>query len=653
MPRLARHLPRVLLIAEIVLGFWIFHDVAYVTTYRLYISHRIDSPSRSAAAQRFDIEGSRVVPQIVMRPVKHYKSDESDSLHLSGNSATSNFFDSVAFESTLGHPSTLYAGLRTAGRARYEIRWRRGDPGSPGNIARILAAGEAANATSVAVPVPAEAGIVELVSDGPLTWVDPRLVRDLRIVPLALALTILLCFSAVLARRRTASAADPMIWFRRIALVCGVVFVAGSLEIGLRALGDRVPRSIATERHDLGEVREDPRWEDTRRYGRRLRVRVDALSEWRHGDIVRMGYIPPDVSDASLHRFRFQTDDEGFRNARTRERIDVAALGDSFTDAMTLDARDSWTSVLERQTGLDVQNYGTAGFGPQQELRVLTDYVVRHGPRFVVLAYFAGNDLFDAEAFDEFVRTGVVQYPVPGWQIKHVVSRADTWFVMSALRAAATWTSRYQNAEARPIDASAPPWPAEAPEARRGPWPAEAPEARRGPSFDRGMFTATINGHTLRWAFMPPYLNTLTLSERDLRARTGWTLTRRAIEEMQRVTRAMGAELVVMFLPFKGQIYLPLVEQSMPAAELSAALHFSLRDNPTPPDVAVMMRNRLAQNVMLRGFCTDSGIRFLDTTDALAARVLAGENVYFPDESHLNEIGHRAVADTLAKFLDR
>ena len=650
MPRLVRYLPRLLLIAESVLAFWIFHNVAYVTTYRLYISHRIDSPSRSAAAQRFDIEGSRVVPQIVMRPVQHDKSDQSDSLHLSGNSATSNFFDSVAFESTLGHPSTLYAGLRTAGRARYEIRWRRGDPGSPGNIVRILAAGEAANATSVAVPVPAEAGIVELVSDGPLTWVDPRLVRDLRIVPLALALTILLCFSAVLARRRTASAADPMIWFRRIALACGVVFVAGSLEIGLRALGDRVPRSIATERHDLGEVREDPRWEDTRRYGRRLRVRVDALSEWRHGDIVRMGYIPPDVSDASLHRFRFQTDDEGFRNARTRARIDVAALGDSFTDAMTLDARDSWTSVLERQTGLAVQNYGTAGFGPPQELRVLTDYVVRHRPRFVVLAYFAGNDLFDSEAFDEFVRTGVVQYPVPGWQIKDVVSRADTWFVMSALRAAGAWASRYESAEAKPVETVARSWPAEAPEARRG---LRVEPETTASSFDRGMFTATISGHTLRWAFMPPYLNTLTLSERDLRARTGWTLTRRAIEEMQRVTRAMGAELVVMFLPFKGQIYLPLVEQSMPAAELSAALHFSLRDNPTPPDVAVMMRNRLAQNVMLRGFCTDSGIRFLDTTDALAARVLAGENVYFPDESHLNEIGHRAVADTLAKFLDR
>jgi lysophospholipase L1-like esterase len=47
----------------------------------------------------------------------------------------------------------------------------------------------------------------------------------------------------------------------------------------------------------------------------------------------------------------------------------------------------------------------------------------------------------------------------------------------------------------------------------------------------------------------------------------------------------------------------------------------------------------------------EDGIRCLDTTDALQARVWSGENVYFPDESHLNETGHAVVADALAAFL--
>ena len=49
--------------------------------------------------------------------------------------------------------------------------------------------------------------------------------------------------------------------------------------------------------------------------------------------------------------------------------------------------------------------------------------------------------------------------------------------------------------------------------------------------------------------------------------------------------------------------------------------------------------------------CAEAGIPFLDMTPALAARVATGENVYFPDESHLNEAGEALLAETLAAFL--
>ena len=64
-----------------------------------------------------------------------------------------------------------------------------------------------------------------------------------------------------------------------------------------------------------------------------------------------------------------------------------------------------------------------------------------------------------------------------------------------------------------------------------------------------------------------------------------------------------------------------------------------------------MRRNRLAQNAMLHDFCESAGIPLLDTTPMLQQHVERGENVYFPDESHLNEIGQRLVADALADFL--
>jgi len=120
---------------------------------------------------------------------------------------------------------------------------------------------------------------------------------------------------------------------------------------------------------------------------------------------------------------------------------------------------------------------------------------------------------------------------------------------------------------------------------------------------------------------------------------------------MQEVSRNIGATFVVMFLPFKSQVYLPWLAQSQASPALSRDLQFYLPDNPGTPDVEQMLRNRLAQNRMMKRFCDARGIPLLDTTDALTAHFLSGENVYFPDESHLNERGHAIVADVLAAYL--
>ncbi len=157
------------------------------------------------------------------------------------------------------------------------------------------------------------------------------------------------------------------------------------------------------------------------------------MAGWRDGDIVRMGFIPPSSPPGPLHRFSLHTDAAGFRNRSIDERVEVAALGDSFTDAMTMAAEAAWPAQLEQTLGVPVRNYGTAGFGPQQELLVLKDFVVPRRPRTVVLAFFAGNDIFDAEAFDAFQRSGgTVRRATPGWRVKDIVSRADRWFVVEA-----------------------------------------------------------------------------------------------------------------------------------------------------------------------------------------------------------------------------
>src|SRR5439155_14428254 len=59
----------------------------------------------------------------------------------------------------------------------------------------------AATATT-AVNIPAGNGVVELVGRGPMTWVDPRIVSNLRVTRRALTFVLLGAVTIVIARRR-------------------------------------------------------------------------------------------------------------------------------------------------------------------------------------------------------------------------------------------------------------------------------------------------------------------------------------------------------------------------------------------------------------------------------------------------------------------
>jgi hypothetical protein len=172
-----------------------------------------------------------------------------------------------------------------------------------------------------------------------------------------------------------------------------------------------------------------------------------------------------------------------------------------------------------------------------------------------------------------------------------------------------------------------------------------------GPSFDRGLFSVPVAGRTLRFAFLPPYLDRLDVPREQLQASRGWEVTRQAYQEMHQLVRAQGGQLVVAFIPSKAQVYLPLLSAAFSPVELERSLQVCLRDRPLPPSVDAMIRNRLAPNDLTRDFCATEGIALLDLTDVLQARVGAGYNMYFPDDSHWNAAGQETAANAIAGFM--
>ena len=600
--------------AQILLALSVAKQWLFVGTYRFYLDRRSESSSSIAprASQRFDIVGGRVEPQILTA--------EDDRL---------------SFPVAFPWRSQLEVRAVPVSRATVEIAVV--EKGHRLTLSRR----SLAEPTDITLRLPPVTGQLELVNEGALRWSDPRVVQHMaatRELAGLLAIAVLQGLwmgrhpgGSVFGAGRARSA-----FLGALSAVVSVSACLAVVELGLRVMGDRLPEWIAVDRRNLGEARVDGRWQDSMTYGARLRPRLDTFCQWRDGDIVRLGFLPPDLVRHPLYRFPFSTDAEGFRNRPGAEEAPVAALGDSFTDAMTLPAELGWPSRLSARLGVPVRNYGTAGFGPGQERRVLQEYVLQRRPRVVVVGFFAGNDLQDAERFARFEQDGSFRPSFAyGWKFKEVVARFDNPYVVSFARGIASLFEHPAPAREAPSES----------DGYSGDDPAAPGVSRAG--FDRGLFTVPVAGRTLRFAFLPAYLNSLRFSRAEIEAWPGWALTREAYRQMDRELRAAGARLVVMFIPYKAQVYLPLLQASLPPAELARALETTLRQPDRPLDLGAMLDNRLAMNGLMRDFCAQERIEFLDLTEALQARVARGQNVYFPDDSHWNAAGHQTASDAL------
>jgi lysophospholipase L1-like esterase len=600
------------LVVQLLLTAAVAQQWLFVSTRRLYLDAAETAPA--GARQRFPIRGGRVQPEIVVEGRER-----------------------ITFPVALPLPARLVALVELGPAASVEVA-AAGDEGR-----RVLERQQGTEIAWIEHRLPADTRAIQLVSEGAVRFGDVRLVdapgagrRIAWVVGLA---TVILLWS-----RRAAPGPSsprlpaPVLGALTLGITASLCFVV--LELGLRALGANLPTWIAASRRDLGEARPDPRWQEAPRYGPRLAANVRATCRWRHGDIVRMGFLAPDLVRHDDYTFPLVTDADGFRNDAASV-FEIAALGDSFTDALTLPVERTWPSLLAHGAAARVRNFGTAGFGPGQQRRLLEEFVLPHRPRVVVVAFFAGNDLQDAERFDTFTRTGAFPGGSLGWKFKDVIARFDDSYVLSLFHALCGLGVERRALPAVHADAGPTDYTGEDPDA--------PPVAR--PSFDRGLYAVPVGGRAVRFAFMPPYLNCLQLPRADLEGSAGWEATRRAYREMSRLAAAQGSRLAVVFVPSKEQVYLPLVQASFAPEEVERSIAVSLRDLPHPPKAARLLEHRLALNGLVRDFCAREGIAFRDLTPDLTARLAGGTNVYFPDDSHWNAAGHETAAAAVTEWL--
>ena len=89
--------------------------------------------------------------------------------------------------------------------------------------------------------------------------------------------------------------------------------------------------------------------------------------------------------------------------AKPADVVRIAVLGDSYTEALQVDASDAYWSVAERELRrrnefggrkLEFVNFGVSGYGTAQELLMLRHHVWKYRPDVVIVA-FCHNDIQD------------------------------------------------------------------------------------------------------------------------------------------------------------------------------------------------------------------------------------------------------------------
>ena len=114
-----------------------------------------------------------------------------------------------------------------------------------------------------------------------------------------------------------------------------------------------------------------------------------------------------DSAKQEFHKVRNVFDRLGFCNTSVPSKVDILAVGDSFTMGADVDYRENWLAYLSNESGWSVYNLGVGGIGTSQELALYRKYESVCHPSCVLLSIFSINDLFDEMQYSEYLKSGM------------------------------------------------------------------------------------------------------------------------------------------------------------------------------------------------------------------------------------------------------
>jgi SGNH hydrolase-like domain, acetyltransferase AlgX len=385
-----------------------------------------------------------------------------------------------------------------------------------------------------------------------------------------------------------------------VLILLGLTIALGLVEIVMRAFPNWIPT----------QVRVNPPV-------RRVKAFIDETYDLRQSDgdlyyYMRGKIVPlsPDQDQVVAH-VHMTTDANGFRNSLPEKATyGIVALGDSFTRASGV--AFPWPQKLAEHTGNDVLNLGDVALGPQDELKLLRQYGLKKKPQWVILAYFEGNDLYDAASYEQANPFILFRFG------RYLLNRSmEAWHKAGWDKASAVVNSNYLY----PI-------------------------------------TISINGKPLEMTFFSYYISWLSLNREAIESSQNYRIATKTILQMQELSEAAGAHFLLVYVPSKEHVYLPSLNgadtlarvfSDVPTIELDKARFLQFTSERATPELTRQHMDDQAH--LLADFAAENNIRFLDLTPVFQEAAGTGIEFYYPFDTHWNQLGHDLAAETIYNYI--
>ena len=384
-----------------------------------------------------------------------------------------------------------------------------------------------------------------------------------------------------------------------------------ALEIGFRTMPQTIPLGACQSSLTLSYAfcHYEYQYDDPPRLGYVFKPGFGYDGPWNPADAAEIheeNETCGDPPDDTFH-YAYRTDSTGFVNNATPwlTHYDVVVTGDSFTKPW---APVWWVDLLRQQTGTSVLNLGMDGWATLSEVEAVRTYGLDKHPRWVVLLYFEGNDLFGV---GEYYRRWTSGMDWRTYQLQQV-GPLDRLVMPHVLR---FWGDQIRQVF--------------------------SPKKR----ICRYPMTVATNVSRFQTVFYDVQISQLSASRTEIETSLEWKLATQAILGLRDDVTAQGGRFLLVYVPAKEHLYWARIWD---VGDISHFLELT-----TPLRSYQEFTDSVdAQMVLMQDFAAANQLDFLNLTGEIWQRTMThGTQYYNYADMHWNEAGNRLVAGLIADYI--